>query len=219
MSAVPEPPTISGTISVTGHGRAEGVPDVCRVQMTATALRPSVVAALADSEAATRRVREALAAHDVRPEDAATGTVSVRAEEDWSGQRGPRLLGYRAEHGLTIVLRDLTAAGRALGDAVAAGGEAVRLQSVDFAVEDDAGVRATARAAAWEDALRAATQLAELGGRRLGAVRSVQQGSGVPPPIRPLPMAAAAVASAPEVGLQPGGVGIDVSLAVVWELD
>jgi uncharacterized protein len=211
---VPDP----GTISVTGHGRAQGAPDVCRVQLTASALRPTVVAALADSEAATRRVRDALAGHGVHPADAATITVTLHAEEDWSGQRGPRLLGYRAEHGLQIVLRDLPVAGKALGEAVAAGGEAVRLQSVDFAVEDDAGLRAAARAGAWEDAVRAATQLAELAGRPLGAVRTIQQASGGAPPVRPLAMTAARVASAPEVGLEPGGVAVDMSLAVVWEL-
>jgi uncharacterized protein YggE len=215
IERVPEP----GTISVTGHGRAQGAPDVCRVQLTASALRPSVVAALADSEAATRRVRDVLAAHAVPPADAATITVTLRAEEDWSGQRGPRLLGYRAEHALQIVLRDLPAAGAVLGEAVAAGGEAVRLQSVDFAVEDDAGLHAGARAAAWEDAVRAAGQLAELAGRRLGAVRSIQQGSRGAPPVRPLALASAAVAPAPEIGLEPGGVSVEESLGVVWELD
>src|SRR4051794_19800672 len=99
------------TISVVGHGRARGAPDVCRVHLTATALRPSVALALADSEATARRIREALSAGGVAPADAATGTVSIQSEEDYSGPRGPRLLGYRADHGLAIVLRDLAAAG------------------------------------------------------------------------------------------------------------
>jgi uncharacterized protein YggE len=205
------------TISVVGHGRARGAPDVCRVSLTATALRPSVGLALADAEATARRIRESLAAGGVAPADAATGTVTVRPEEDFSGPRGPRLLGYRAEHGIEIVLRDLATAGRLLGDAVAAGGDDVRLQGVEFALEDDAQLRGAARAAAWEDARRAGDQLAGLAGRPLGSVRSVDEGGGPHLPIRPRAMALAA--SAPEVGLQPGGVGVEVSLAVVWELD
>jgi uncharacterized protein len=207
------------TISVVGHGRAQGVPDVCRVHLTATALRPSVALALADSEATARRVREALAAGGVAAADAATGTVTIRPEEDYSGSRGPRLVGYRAEHGLEIRLRDLAAAGRLLGDAVAAGGDAVRLQGVDFALEDDAQLRAAARAAAWEDARRAAEQLAQLAGRELAGVRRVDVGGGADVPIRRPRMAAfAAAAGAPEVGLESGGVVVDVTLAVVWEL-
>jgi uncharacterized protein YggE len=208
-----------GTISVVGHGRAQASPDVCRVRMTATALRPSVSLALADSEAAAMRVRDALTAGGVGPADAATGGVSIRGEEDYSGQRGPRLLGYRAEHNLEIVLRDLAAAGRLLGDAVGAGGEAVRLEGVEFAVEDDAPVRVAARAAAWNDARRAASQLAELAGRALGPGRSVGQGGGgLPVPIRARMAGLAMAAAATEVGLEPGGVSVDVTLVVVWEL-
>lgn len=202
-----------------GHGRVQGAPDVCRVHLTATALRPSVAPALADSEATARRIREALAAGGVAPADAATGTVTIRPEEDYSGPRGPRLLGYRAEHGLEIVLRDLGSAGRLLGDAVAAGGDAVRLQGVEFALEDDAQLRAAARTAAWEDARRAADQLAALSGRSLGAVRSIDQGGAPDLGVRRPQMAGfAAATGGPEVGLESGGVAVVVTLAVVWEL-
>lgn len=199
-----------------GQGRAAGVADVCRVSLVATALRPTVGAALGDSEQATRRVREALAAAGVTAADAATSTVSVHAEEDYSGQRGPRLLGYRADHGLEVVLRDLTAAGRVLGDAVAAGGEAVRLNGVSFAVEDDADLRARAREVAWTDALRAGEQLAGMAGGALGAVRSISE-----TPVRKgggsRPMAARTEAVT-EIGLQSGDIDVRMALAVVWEL-
>ncbi len=207
------------TVSVTGHGRAEGAPDVCRVRLGVTALRPGVAAALGDSEQAARRVRDSLVAAGVAPRDAATGSVTIQVEEDYSGQRGPRLLGYRAEHTLTVVLRDLAAAGRVLGDAVGAGGDAVRLQGVEFALEDDSALRGAAREAAWRDAYASAVQLAELAGRALGAVRSIDAGGG-----GAIPAAARrrardrGVAAGPEIGLEPGGVAVDVGLAVVWEL-
>jgi uncharacterized protein len=199
----------AGTISVVGHGRAAGAADVCRVALAATALRPTVAAALADSEQATRRVRDALTGAGVSSQDSATSSVSVQAEEDYSGPRGPRLLGYRAEHSLEVALRDLTSAGRVLGDAV-------RLRGVSFEVEDDAELRALARAAAWADALSAGEQLARLAGGALGTVRSIDEtpagdGRG------PRPMAARAVGVA-EIGLQPGGVDVRTALAVVWEL-
>jgi uncharacterized protein YggE len=209
---VPEP----GTISVVGQGRAAGAADVCRVALAATALRPTVAAALADSEQATRRVRDALAAAGVSGEDTATSSVTVHAEEDFSGQRGPRLLGYRAEHGLDVVLRDLTSAGQVLGEAVAAGGDGVRLRGVSFAREDDADLRARARQAAWADAVRAGEQLAGLAGAALGAVRSIEE-TPAGEERGPWPMAARA-AGVTEIGLQPGGVDVRTALAVAWEL-
>ena len=204
-----------GIISVVGQGRATGAADMCRVSLVVTALRPTGGAALGDSEHATRQVREALAAAGVAAADSATASVSVHAEEDYSGQRGPRLLGYRAEHGLEVVLRDLAAAGQVLGDAVAAGGEAVRLNGVSFAIEDDADLRARVREAAWTDAVRAGEQLARLAGGALGPVRSIDEtlarGGGGPQPM-------AVRAAFAEVGLQPGGVDVRAALAVVWEL-
>ncbi len=199
-----------------GQGRAAGAADVCRVALAATALRPTVAAALADSEQATRRVRDALSAAGVSGQNAATSTVTVQAEEDYMVQDGPKLVGYRAEHGLEVVLRDLASAGRVIGDAVAAGGEAVRMRGVSFAVDDDAELRAQARAAAWADALRAGEQLAGLAGGALGTVRSVTEthagdGRG------PVPMAARAAGLA-EIGLEPGDIDVGIALAVVWEL-
>lgn len=209
-----------GTVSVVGQGRVEGAPDVCRARLAVTALRSGVAAALEDSERAVRRVRDALAANGVAPRDAPTGTVSVSAEEDWSGQRR-RLLGYRAEHALSVALRDLAAAGRVLGEAVAAGGDDVRLLGLEFALEDDTAVRAQARELAWRDAERTARQLAELAGRELGGVRRVEvlggQSSFPPGPRRYAAMAADAGGGA-EIGLEPGQVGVRVALAVVWEL-
>jgi hypothetical protein len=209
--------TDSGTISVVGRGRAEGVPDLCRATLVATALRSSVAAALQESEAAARRIRAALAAGGVQPQDAATGGMNLRAEEDYSGQHGPRLLGYRAEHTIDVVLRDLAGAGRLLGDAVAAGGEAVRLQGVGFTVEDDAGLRERARSAAWADARRAGKQLASLASAPLGRVVSVDEGTGRGGP-PPRPMEARLMAASADMGLEPGAVGVEVQLAVVWEL-
>jgi len=74
-----------------GQGRAHGAPDVCRVHLAATALRPSVAVALADGEATARRIREALAAGGVAPADAATGTVTDRLAQKSIGLPPPRI--------------------------------------------------------------------------------------------------------------------------------
>lgn len=201
-----------------GRGRAEGVPDLCRATLVATALAASVASALDESERAARRIRTALAAGGLQPQDAATSGVSLRAEEDYSGPQGPRLLGYRAEHTLEVALRDLAAAGRLLGDAVAAGGDAVRLQGVVFTVEEDADLRARARAAAWADALRAGEQLAALTGATLGRVLSVAEGTGRGEPQPRMMGTPVGMAASAEIGLEPGAVGVETQLAVVWEL-
>jgi hypothetical protein len=205
----------AAVIAVPGTGRAEGPPDVVRVRLTATAVRPTLAEALADSEDAARRVRAVLAAAGVAAQDAATRGLSVHAEQVWNDGTA-RITGFRSEHELAVTLRDLTSAGRLLGETVVAGGDDVRLHGVDFVVEDDVPLRDRARAAAWADALRRAEQLAHLAGRRLGPVRRVVEETGGQG--GPVPMGLRQAASAGEVDVQPGAVAVEVTLSVAWEI-
>ncbi len=202
-------------VRVTGLGSAMSSPDVVRVQLSTTALRPRLTEALAVAEDAARRVRAVLAGFDVQGHDASTAGLSARAEQDWSGPQGPRVTGFRAEHALAVTVRDVSSIGRVLGDVLAAGGDDIRLDSMQFAVEDETALRVLARERAWADALARAVQLATLAGRELGDVVDVAEGEapvGGPAPIR------ARMVAAEAVGVEPGQVGVDVSLRVRWVL-
>ncbi len=208
-------------ISVVGSGRAAGPPEVMRVQLAATVTRPTVAAALAAAEETAAAIRAALARRGVDGADAATAGLSVQAEQVWSEQAGPRITGYRSDHQLALTLRVLDAAGRVLGEALAAGGDQVRLDHVGFEVEDATALRERARELAWQDALRRAGQLAELAGRSLGAVQEIaEQAQEFGGPPRPMMTAARMAADATtEIGVEPGSVAVQVSLAVQWSLD
>jgi len=204
-------------IAVVGTGRATAAPDVVRVRLTATAVRPSLAGALSDSEAAAARVRAALGELGVPAADATTQGLSVQAEQAWTEQEGSRVTGFRSDHELAITVRDLASVGRVLGEVLAAGGDDVRLGGVEFAVEDDTELREAARTLAWWDAHGRASQLAGLAGRRLGAVQQITEQTGYSPgPVVPMRMLASA---AKEVGVEPGTVGVEVSLSVQWALD
>jgi uncharacterized protein len=205
------------TVTVTGLGCASAPPDAVRVRLTATALRPTLAAALGDSEEAARRVRAALAGVGVDVADATTQGLSVHAEQSWTADEGSRVTGFRSEHELAVTLRDIPGAGRVLGEVLVAGGDDVRLYGIDFVVEDDAALRAGARDLAWADAHARADQLASLAGRRLGAVRTVVEGDG--PTTRPEPVVHAMMAGGdPQPVVEPGAVGVQVTLTVCWEL-
>lgn len=204
-------------IRVTGAGAAAGSPDVVRVHLVATASRPRLAEALAASEDAARRIREILTRFGVTGEDAATAGLSINAEQVWDASNGPRITGFRSDHTLTIIVRDVHAVGAVLGEALVAGGDDVRLNGVEFAVEDDAALRVQARERAWADALAKAEQLADLAGRRLGAVLDITESSQVSGPPMPMPRLMAA-AAAPEVAAEPGRVAVEVNLDVRWAL-
>jgi uncharacterized protein YggE len=205
-------------ISVVGSGRATAQPDIVRIRLTATAVRPTLAAALTDSEDAARRLRSALTRFGVPVADATTQSLSVQAEQTWTEQQGSRVTGFRSDHELAVTLRELSSTGRVLGEVLVAGGDDVRLGGVEFAIEDDAELRTAARTLAWWDAHGRASQLATLAGRPLGAVQEITEQSGFSPgPIMPVYRMAAP--AAPEVGVQPGSVGVEVTLSVRWAID
>jgi uncharacterized protein YggE len=207
-------------ISVVGIGRASAPPDVARVRLSATSARLTVLAAMADSEDAARRVREVLLRAGIAPSDAATVSLSVVAEQAWPEKHGQRITGFRSGHELLVTLRDLASVGRLIGGMLGAGGDDVRLNGVEFAVEDDGPLQVRARDAAWADAVRRAEQLAALAGCSLGRVDRIREqprsGGGGPVPMR---LAfAASDAGGPDVAVQPGDVSAEVAVSVRWHL-
>jgi uncharacterized protein YggE len=207
-------------IEVPGVGRTTAAPDVARVRLAATALRPSAAEAIATAEESAARIRAACAGHGVSGADAATVTLSVQAEQVWDERLGgQRQAGFRCSHDLLLTVRDLSTVGAVLGGALGAGGDDVRLDGVDFGLLDDSALRSRARELAWQDAVARATQLAGLAGRELGTPVAVHE-AGPSSGGFPLPAAVRMMGSPPgyDVAVQPGEVGATVTLTVRWVL-
>ncbi|TXI42936.1 MAG: DUF541 domain-containing protein, partial [Mycobacterium sp.] len=124
---------------------------------------------------------------------------------------------YRASNSIQVKIRKLDKASQALAAIVGAGGDATRINSVSYPIEDDSKLVRDARARAFDDAKDRAGQYAELSGLSLGKVISISEapsGAGPPPP--PVPMPRGAMAT--EVPLQPGEQTVGFTVTAVWEL-
>jgi len=208
-------------ISVSGAGHAAGTPDVVRVGLTATGVRPTAAEAVSVAEAASVAVRAVLERYGISGAEAASATFTVRGEPVHNGMGGPTgETRYRCEHRIHAVLGDVAALGPLLTDVLTAGGDAVAVTGVEPGVRDPAPLRARARALAWADAADRAAQLAGLAGRGLGPVVSIVEDGphpGLPRPQgRAFPMSAS-LGGAP-LDVRAGDVEVQVTLAVEWEL-
>jgi uncharacterized protein len=206
-------PASTNGIVVDGLGRATGTPDVLRVTLGVTVRRGDVSTALSAANARQERVAAALRHRGVAAKDLQTSEVNVGP---WYDNKG-RQRGYQVTETLTAKLRDLGTAGRAISDAVVAGGDEATLQGVSFALEDNAALLVTARDAAYAEAKAKAERYAQLSGRALGEVQLVAETSS---PVQPIPYgydkALARTASA--VPINPGTQDVSVSVTVRWAL-
>lgn len=207
---------IARTITVTGAGTAEAVPDLLTVSIGVECRREDVGAAYAAAGRAAAGISAVLREHGVGDEDIGTSGLNVRADVVWKEGQGQMVTGYVASSVLAVRLRDVAGSSEVIAGAVAAGGNEVRLNGLDLGFADPDAVMARAREAAWRDAVATAAQFAALAGAELGPVASVTQHPGA---VAPIPVAKMQRAvSADAVGIEAGQSSVSATVGVVWEL-
>ena len=210
----PAAQTSTSGVLVDGLGRVAGTPDVLRVELGVEVKRPDVSSALFEASSTLGKVRAAVSKAGVADKDVQTTGLNVYPAYDSKG----RIDGYQVSEQVRVVLRDLGRAGRTIGAAVQAGGDAARLQGVSFSLEDNARLLAQARDAAFADARTKAERYADLAGRKLGVVQLVTETVSDPRPVAFATLAKAADSASQAVPIDAGTSQVSVSVQVRWSL-
>lgn len=192
------------TVTVTGHGSANAVPDTAVVRVAAVHRSPAMADALAGAESA--RAAVVAAAGDLL---VSSTDLSVWPAHDGEGRRA----GFEARHALTITGGDLETAGTLVGRLAEEVGDRLQVEGVSLAVGDPASALGEAREAAYADARARAEHLAALSGAALGEVQDVTEGAG-----SPVPWQGEAASFKADVGLAPGQTRLTSTVTVTWAL-
>lgn len=199
-------------VTVVGSGQVQGVPDTLNADVAIEVVAPDVTAAMNQTNERQQAVIDALTGSGIDSKDISTTGVSLQPQYGDNSA----ITGYRAGNSIEVKIRKLDTASGALTAIVDAGGNATRINSVSFSIEDDSKLVDDARAQAFEDAKNRAQQYAKLSGLSLGKVISISEAPGGGPPPAPVPMPRGAMADA--VPLSPGQQTIGFSVTAVWEL-
>lgn len=219
-AAVPIPTTasaggsISTGIQVSGTGTVAGTPDALRLDLTVSATGSTVTDALRSANAATTRVQRSLTGHGVAAKDVQTSGLSISPE--YGTKAGaPVIHDYRVDESMTATLHGITAGGQAIGAAVAAGGNAVRVDGISLDLTDTSALVTSARGRAFADARAKADQYARAAGRTLGSVVGIDESVSAPTPM-PIPAFARAAAAGSPVPVQAGSEDVAVTVTVTF---
>jgi uncharacterized protein YggE len=197
------------SVLVTGSGEAFGQPDTLTAEFAVETDAPTVGAALEGATTAATRMRDALVRAGLAKADLQTSNVNIstRTNDD------REITGYTVNQGLTATIRNLPRAGALISAAVAAGGDAARLNGVSFAIEDDDALVAEARKKAFADARGKAELYAREAGRSLGRVVRISETA----PSFGVPMALGGmIASDSRVPIEPGRQRLTATVTVEW---
>ncbi|WP_328361798.1 SIMPL domain-containing protein [Mycobacterium sp. NBC_00419] len=201
-------------VTVVGSGEVKGVPDTLTADVTIEASAPDVTTAMNQTNDRQKAVLNALNASGVDAKDISTTQVSLAPQYSDNSV----ISGYRASNSIQIKIRKLDTASQVLANVVSAGGDATRINSVSYSIEDDSKLVNDARARAFNNAKERAQQYADLSGLSLGTIISISEAPGSPAPPQPMPAPMPRGAMASEVPLQPGEQTVGFAVTAVWEL-
>lgn len=204
------------SLTVTGQGMVEAVPDLATVSLGVTTQDASAAAAMAANSSALSAVMERLSATGIEPRDIQTSNLSLNPNWQHSpdGSAPPRITGYVATNQVTVRVRDVARLGAVLDAAIGDG--ANTLNGITFGMQDDAALQDEARTRAVQDARSRAQVLAGAAGVQLKRIVSITEGGGYAPP---MPMYRMEAAMAADVPVAQGEIGIGASVTVIYEIE
>ena len=208
---------ITGTrLDVSATGEVTRVPDIALITAGVVTRATTAGAAIQENAARMERVIAALKRAGVADRDIQTSAINLNPEYRYAENQPPQLVGYTASNQVSVRFRDIRNSGRILDALVAEGANQINgpVMSIDNRQEalDEARARAVA-------AGRARAELyARALGKRVARVISISESGGsYPPP--PMPMAERAMmAQSADTKIMPGEQELQVSLAMVFEL-
>ena len=209
----------SATVSTHGSGSVSGTPTVMTLNIGVTTTATHAGEALTDSSTKATAVQQALRDAGVTAADIQTSQLSLSPSYN---NNSSTPTGYQATNMVTAKLRDLSKAGKVIDDAMAAAGDAGRLEGVGFSIDDSSTVAAAARKMAVAQARAKADELAAAAGMKVAGLRSLSEGPAQTPYPTfggAVPASAQATASAAvPVPIQPGVQQTTVDVSTVWNL-
>ena len=207
------------SIAARGLGQVKGTPDTLRVVVGVETRSASAQDALASNSDKAKALIDTLKQKGVEAKDIQTSQLSIHPTYDDKGQR---ITGYQVNNQVTATLHDIAGAGALIDAAAGAVGDAVRVQSIGFSIDDDSALKAEARTQAVHQAQLQAEQMAKAAGVKLGGIRLISEipANGPQPLYNQYDSAAragGAGASSP-APIEPGQQELSLTVDVVWDI-
>ena len=220
-------PTNFRSFTVTGDGKAVGVPDIAEFSFDVISEGGTDIATLQSHNAEKmNKTIDFVKKQGIDPKDITTSQYSIQPRYDstncvyGSGKPCPpaQIVGYTIQQTTQIKIRDFKLISPLLAGVVTSGANTV--SNLQFSIDDPTTVENTARAEAMKKAADKAKSLAAAGGFSLGRILDISENT-TTPYSQPQPMMA--MDKAVSVGsvaptIEAGSQEVDISMSVKYEI-
>ncbi len=210
-----------GTISVTGSGTVQGVPDTLQFSVGVETVRGTATAALTANDVTVQRLENTLRLHGVKQKDLQTSDLNIYENTNNQGT----LTGFTVDDTLNVTMHNvdkkgnLAKAGGAIEGAAQAAGNGIQFNGITFSITNESSLLAAARTKAMNDALTEAQQDAAAGGTSVGGVVKISDQVNQQSEPFTYGFAAADTSLRAGVPLEAGTQPVSVQVTVVYALN
>jgi uncharacterized protein YggE len=212
-------------IWVSGQGKVTVTPNIVMVNMGVQSQSAAVADAQAQASTAMDKVMTALAANGVDKKDIQTQNYNIQQLLKYDNYNQTNTItGYQVNNMVNVKIRSIDKAGSIIDAAVTAGGDNIRINGVNFTVDQPEQYYTQARQAAMSDALAKAQNLAKLSGVTLGRATYITESVNTPyqpyfnGPISMSGNSFAAAAPMPAPYINPGESDIILAVQVSYSI-
>ncbi|MBV7255975.1 SIMPL domain-containing protein [Pacificimonas sp. WHA3] len=202
------------TISATGISRS--APDIANVSAGVVTQAETADDAMRQNRERMERVVSALRSAGIKREDIQTSNLNLSPQYRYGENQPPRLTGYQVQNMVSVTLRDIGDAGSVLDALVSQG--ANQINGPSFSIEDSEGAMNDARRDAMAKARERADIYAGAAGMSVARIVSISEGGHHSPPPMPMMRAMSDVAEDMSTPVEPGQLGLNANVTVVYEL-
>ena len=209
-------------IWVTGRGEVTTTPDLAVLNAGVESKARTVAEARIQAAQAMDQIVQMLKERGIQDRDIQTRVFQISPEYTYNDAiRKQELVGYRVNNQISVKIRDIGGVGVIVDEVAAAGGDLVRIQGINFTVEDTEALEFQARERAVQALLAKAGQFAQLTDVELGKLVFLSESGGFTPRVENLDArffaesAPAALATTPISG---GELKVTVTVQAVFSI-
>lgn len=206
------------TISVSGSGQANLVPDIAYIYVGVHTEKPTASEAVSENNAQTQKMIEALRKFGIAAKDIRTTNFSIWPQDKYNPSTGlpSGEKTYVVDNTVYVTVRDLDKLGDLLDTVVTAGANTIN--SIQFDVADKSEALKTARAEAVKNARTQAQELADASGVKLGEIQSIGFYDSSPSPVFDGKGGGGGVAAEAAVPIQPGQLTFTATVSITYTI-
>jgi uncharacterized protein YggE len=205
------------TLNVTGAGLVYLTPDIAYINIGVHTEKPTASEAVAESNAQSAKVIEALTKAGVDPKDIRTTNFSIWPSQQYGPDGTVTGTVYMVDNTVFVTVRKLDKLGDLLDTVVKAGANSIN--SIQFDVADKTAAVKEARAAAVKNAQEQAQELADAAGVTLGDITSISYYDAIPSPVMDTyGKGGGGGMQAATVPIQPGQMTLTVTVSMTYAI-